>query len=70
MESSGQGRGSGMLAMNANGRRVEKGRSLHTALGDLRLDRAFVLIPGEARFRLHERVEAVGLTRACTEGLG
>ena len=44
-------------------------RSLHTALSDLRLDRAFVLIPGEARFRLHERVEAVGLTRACTEGL-
>lgn len=44
-------------------------RSLHTALTDLRLDRAFVLIPGEARFRLHERVEAVGLARACTEGL-
>ena len=44
-------------------------RSLHTALSDLRLDRAFVLIPGDARFRLHERVEAVGLARACAEGL-
>ena len=45
-------------------------RSLHTAPTDLRLDRAFVLIPGEARFRLHQRVEAVGPTRACAEGLG
>ena len=44
-------------------------RSMHTALADLRLDRIFVLFPGRERFRLHERVEAVGLWRACAEGL-
>ena len=44
-------------------------RSMHVALADLGLDRLFVIHPGAARFRLHERVEAVGLTRACTEGL-
>ncbi len=44
-------------------------RSMQTALADLRLDRIFVLFPGRERFRLHERVEAVGLWRACAEGL-
>ena len=44
-------------------------RSMHVALEDLGLDRLFVIHPGAARFRLHERVEAVGLARACTEGL-
>ena len=43
-------------------------RSRHTALSDLRPDRAFVFIRGEARFRLHERVEAVGLTRRARRG--
>ncbi len=44
-------------------------RSMHSALADLELDRIFVVFPGEDRFRLHQRVEAVGLTRACAEGL-
>lgn len=44
-------------------------RSMHSALADLGLDRIFVLFPGRDRFRLHERVEAVGLQRACAEGL-
>ncbi len=45
-------------------------RSMHSALTDLRLDRIFVVHPGSDRFRLHDRVEAVGLKRACAEGLG
>ena len=44
-------------------------RSMHSALGDLKLDRIFVLFPGDTRFRLHERVDAVGLTQACRDGL-
>ena len=44
-------------------------RSLHSALADLKLDRIFMIFPGHDRFRLHERVEAVGLELACTEGL-
>ena len=44
-------------------------RSIHIALADLKLDRAFVIFPGDARFRLHERVEAVGLVRALRDGL-
>ena len=43
-------------------------RSMHTALADLGLERIFVVFPGRERFRLHERVEAVGLGRACEEG--
>ena len=43
--------------------------SMHVALADLRLDRTYVLGPGQARFWLHERVEAVGLGRVCAEGL-
>lgn len=45
-------------------------RSMHSALADLRLDRIFVIFPGDAGFRLHERVEAVGLARALRDGLG
>jgi hypothetical protein len=44
-------------------------RSMHSALVDLKLDRIFVLFPGDTRFPLHERVDAVGLTLACTDGL-
>ena len=44
-------------------------RSMHSALHDLDLDRLFVIHPGASRFRLHERVDAVGLTFACTGGL-
>ena len=44
-------------------------RSIHSALADLRLDRVIVLFPGDTRFQLHERVEAVGLTLACSQGL-
>lgn len=44
-------------------------RSMHSALDDLGLDRIIVIFPGGDRFRLHERVEAVGLSRACAEGL-
>ena len=44
-------------------------RSMHSALNDLRLHRVLVVFPGDSRFRLHERVDAVGLTLACSEGL-
>lgn len=37
-------------------------KSLHTALGDLSLDRAWVVYPGRERYRLHEKVEAIPLT--------
>jgi len=43
-------------------------RSMHAALSDLKLDRLYVVFPGDSRFRIHERVEAVGLTLACAEG--
>ena len=43
-------------------------RSMHSALSDLKLDRIFVIFPGQDRFPLHERVEAVGLAFACAEG--
>ena len=44
-------------------------RSMHSALSDLKLDQIVVVFPGDTRFRLHERVEAVGLTLACSDGL-
>ena len=44
-------------------------RSMHSAMADLKLDRLFVVYPGDARFPLHDRVEAVGLVHACIEGL-
>ena len=44
-------------------------RSMHSALSDLKLDRLFVVYPGDARFPLHDRVEAIGLIPACTDGL-
>ena len=44
-------------------------RSMYSALDDLKLDRLFVVHPGRSRFRLHERVDAVGLVPACAEGL-
>ncbi len=44
-------------------------RSMLSALTDLALDRLFVVFPGDSRFALRERVEAVGLVRACAEGL-
>lgn len=43
-------------------------RSMHSALSDLELDRLFTVFPGDSRFPLHERAEAVGLTLACAEG--
>lgn len=36
-------------------------KSLHAALGDLSLDRAWVVYPGRERYRLHEKVEAIPL---------
>ena len=44
-------------------------RSIHVALADLKLDRLLVIYPGADRFPLHERVEAAGLTRVCSEGI-
>ena len=44
-------------------------RSMLSALTDLALDRLFVMFPGDSRFALRERVDAVGLARACAEGL-
>jgi len=43
-------------------------RSMHSALEDLALERLFVVYPGEERFPLHERVEAVGLVVAARQG--
>ena len=36
-------------------------KSLHTALADLSLDRAWVVYPGRERYRLHDKVEAIPL---------
>ena len=45
-------------------------RSLHTAPSDLRLDRAFVFIPGEACFRLHDRSGGSGADTRVHGGAG
>jgi len=37
-------------------------RSLHVAIEDLRLDRAWVVCPGTVRYAVHEKVEALPLT--------
>jgi hypothetical protein len=39
-------------------------RSLHVALEDLGLDRAFVVYPGRQRYRVHDKVEVVPLAEA------
>jgi uncharacterized protein len=41
-------------------------KSLHVALDDLKLDRAWIIYPGEHRYRLHQRVEAVPLAEFLT----
>lgn len=45
-------------------------RSMHSALADLRLDRLYVVYPGEDRFPLHPRIEALGLAMETTPALG
>lgn len=37
-------------------------RSMAMALADLRLDRMWIVYPGDQRYRLHERVEAISLS--------
>ncbi|MGH8515889.1 MAG: ATP-binding protein [Panacagrimonas sp.] len=37
-------------------------RSMAMALSDLRLDRMWIVYPGDQRYRLHERVEAISLS--------
>lgn len=44
-------------------------RSMFSALDDLKLDRLSVIYPGDRRFPLHERVEAVGFRLAMESGL-
>ena len=44
-------------------------RSIRSALDDLHLDRLYVVFPGDSRFALDQRVEAVGLAAACAGGL-
>jgi predicted AAA+ superfamily ATPase len=39
-------------------------KSLHVALADLRLERAWIVHPGTARYAVHERVEVLGLADA------
>jgi len=39
-------------------------KSLYTALADLRLSHVYLVYPGEKRYILHERVEAMGLLEA------
>ena len=41
-------------------------KSMSAALDDLALDRLFVVHAGDARYRLHERIEALPLG-ACME---
>ncbi|HEV3021141.1 MAG TPA: hypothetical protein VGX76_01690 [Pirellulales bacterium] len=36
-------------------------KSLHTALADLKLQRAWVVYPGSETYRIHENVEAIPL---------
>jgi hypothetical protein len=38
-------------------------KSMHIALEDLKLERIFVIYPGKDVYPLHERVEALPLTR-------
>jgi hypothetical protein len=38
-------------------------KSMHTALHDLRLERLFVVHPGEDCYVMHERIEAVSLAQ-------
>src|SRR5215203_1332915 len=45
--------------------RVERG--MRSALEDLQPERSFVVYPGSERYRLAERVEAIGLAELCTE---
>jgi hypothetical protein len=37
-------------------------KSLHTALADLKLQRAWVVCPGSDTYRIHANVEAIPLT--------
>ncbi|MGH8583546.1 MAG: DUF4143 domain-containing protein, partial [Gammaproteobacteria bacterium] len=37
-------------------------RSIVTALADLKLDRMWIVYPGDQRYRLHERIEAISLS--------
>lgn len=41
-------------------------KSMHSALADLRLDAAWIVYPGDERYRIHEKVEVVPL-RECRE---
>lgn len=42
---------------------------MRSALDVLGLDRLYVVYPGEKRFPLHERVEALGLVPLFEEGI-
>jgi len=44
-------------------------RSLHVALDDLKLERGYVIYPGQEAYPIHEKVEVVPLTRV-TDRLG
>ncbi len=44
-------------------------RSMFSALDALGLDRLYVIYPGEARFPLHERIEALGFLTAMERGI-
>jgi len=41
----------------------EMTKSLHIALEDLKLERAWIVYPGKRRYSLHERVEVLPLTQ-------
>jgi predicted AAA+ superfamily ATPase len=44
-------------------------RSMHIALGDLKLEKLLVVTPGADRFPLAKKIEALGLERLAGEGL-
>jgi len=41
-------------------------KSLHVALADLSLERAWIVYPGKDRYPVHERVEVLPLTEAAS----
>ncbi len=45
----------------------EMTKSLHVALDDLRLQRAWIVYPGKETYRVHERVEAAPLANVLPE---
>jgi predicted AAA+ superfamily ATPase len=59
-----KGRRNGVEFKTSDGPNMTK--SLHVALGDLKLDRAWIIYPGTETYKVHERVEVVPLSGALS----